>query len=78
MAHRFDHVARAGFALGADHGGAFGDAAQRLAQAAAAADEGDLEGVLGYVVDGVGRGEDFGLVDVVYAEGFEDLWGWWC
>jgi hypothetical protein len=25
------------------------------------------------VVDGVGGGEDFGLVDVVYTEGFEDL-----
>jgi hypothetical protein len=29
--------------------------------------------VLGYVVDGVGGGEDFGLIDVVYAKGFEDL-----
>jgi hypothetical protein len=30
--------------------------------------------VLGDVVDGVGGREDFGFVDVVYAEGFEDLW----
>ena len=28
------------------------------------------------VVEGIGGGEDFGLVDVVDAEGFEDLWGW--
>jgi hypothetical protein len=28
------------------------------------------------VVDGVGGGEDFGFVDVVDAEGFEDLEGW--
>jgi hypothetical protein len=29
--------------------------------------------VLGDVVNGVGGGQDFGFVDVVYAEGFEDL-----
>lgn len=73
VSHRLDDVARAGFALGADHGCAFGDAAQCLAQPAAAAHKGDLEVVLADVVDGVGGGEDFGFVDVVYAEGFEDL-----
>jgi hypothetical protein len=31
--------------------------------------------VFGDVVDGVGRGEDFGFVNVVDAEGFEDLVG---
>jgi hypothetical protein len=31
--------------------------------------------VLADVVDVVGGGQDFGFVDVVYAEGFEDLWG---
>jgi hypothetical protein len=68
-----DDVAGAGFALGADHGGALGDAAQGLAQVAAATDEGDLEGGLGDVVDVVGGGQDFGLVDVVDANGLEDL-----
>lgn len=30
-----------------------------------------------HVVDCVGWGQDFGLVDIVDAEGFEDLeWGW--
>jgi hypothetical protein len=67
MAHGFDDVASAGFAFGADHGRAFGDATQGFAEVAAPADEGDAEGVFGDVVRGVGRGEDFGFVDVVYA-----------
>jgi len=41
-----DDVAGAGFALGADHGRAFGYAAQSLAQVARAADKGSGEGVL--------------------------------
>lgn len=73
MAHSLDDVAGAGFALCADHGCTFSDAAQGFAEAAAAADEGDLEVVLADVVDCVGGGKDFRLVDVVYAEGFEDL-----
>ena len=68
-----DDVAGAGFALGADHGGAFGDAAEGFAEVARAADEGRGEGVLVDVVDFVGGGEDFGLVDEVDAEGLEDL-----
>lgn len=68
-----DDVAGTGFALGADHGGAFGDAAQGLAQVAAAADEGNLEGGLGDVVDIVGGSQDFGLVNVVDTDGLEDL-----
>lgn len=68
-----DDVAGAGLTLGADHGSALRDAAQGLAQVAAAADEGGLEVVLGDVVEVIGGGEDFGLVDVVDANGFEDL-----
>jgi hypothetical protein len=63
-----DDVAGAGFAFGADHGRAFGDAAQSFAQVARAADEGRLEGVLVDVVGLVGGGEDFRLVDEVDAE----------
>ena len=62
-----------GFALGADHGCAFGDAAKSFAEVAGAADEGCREGVLVDVVGLVGRGEDFGLVDEVDAELLEDL-----
>ena len=68
-----DHIAGAGLSLGADHGCAFGDAPQRLAQVARAADERNLEGVLVDVVGFVGRGEDFGLVDVVDAEFLQNL-----
>lgn len=68
-----DDVARAGLAFCPDHGGAFGDAAQGFAQVAAAADERDLEVRLLDVVAVVSRGEDFGFVDVVDSDGFEDL-----
>ena len=50
VAHGLDDVAGAGLALGADHGGAFVDAPERLAQVAAAAHERHLEGVLVDVV----------------------------
>lgn len=73
VAHGFNDVAGPGLAFGADHGGAFGDAAEGFAQVAAAAHEGNAEGVFLDVVGCVGWGEDFGLVYVVYAEGFEDL-----
>ena len=63
-----DDVAGAGFAFGADHGRAFGDAAEGFAEIARAADEWDFEGVLVDVVGFVGGREDFGFVDVVDAE----------
>jgi hypothetical protein len=72
VAHGLDDVAGAGLALGADHGRAFGDAAQGFAEVARAAHEGHLEIALGDVVHLVGGGEDFALVDVVDAEGFQD------
>ena len=68
-----DDVAGARFALGADHGRAFGDAAQGLAQVARAADEGRGEGVLVDVVGLVGGGEDLALVDEVDAELLQNL-----
>ncbi len=68
-----DDVSGAGFALGADHGRAFGDAAESFAQVARSADEGDGEGVLIDVVGLVGGGEHFGLVDVVDAEFLQNL-----
>src|ERR1035437_9623275 len=68
-----DYVAGAGFAFGADHAGAFRNAAESFAQIAGAADEGDLESVLVDVVSFVGGGEHFGFVDVVDAEFLENL-----
>lgn len=73
VADGFNHVAGAGLALCADHGGAFADTAEGFAEVAAAADEGALEGVLFNVVGVVRGGEDFGLVNVIYANCLEDL-----
>jgi hypothetical protein len=67
VADSFDDVAGSSFTFCADHGCAFRDAAKGFAEAPAAAHKGDAEGVLGDVVDGVGGGEDFGFVNVVYA-----------
>ena len=73
VTHGFYDISRTGFAFGADHGGAFGDAAEGFAEVAAAAYEGHGKGVLFDVVVGIGWSEDFGFVDVVDTEGFEDL-----
>lgn len=72
--HGLDDISGAGFTLGADHGGTLGDATEGLAEVAAAAHEGNLVAVLGDVVDIVGGGQDFGLVNVVDANGLKDLW----
>jgi len=48
--HRMHHVASAGFALGADHGRAFGDAAESFSQVARATHKRRGEGVLVDVV----------------------------
>lgn len=68
-----DDITGTSLTLSADHSGALGDAAQGLAEVAATADEGDLVAVLGDVVNIVGGGEDLGFVDVVNANGFQDL-----
>ena len=68
-----DNVAGAGFALGADHGCAFCDAAEGFTEVARAADEGRGEGMLVDVVGLVGGGEDLGLVDEVDADLLQDL-----
>ncbi len=73
MADGVDDVSGAGLALGADERCSFGDAAESFAEVLGTADEGGLEGVLVDVVELVSGGEDFGLVDKVYGEGFEDL-----
>ena len=73
MANGLDHVARARLALGADHRGALGDAAQRLAQVTGTADKRDVKLGLVDVVDIVGGGENLGLIDVVDLDGLKDL-----
>ena len=71
--HGFDDVARSGFALGANHGRAFGDAPQRFAQIARAADERHLEVVLPDVIFLVGGRENFALVDEIHFQSLEHL-----
>jgi len=68
-----NNISSSGFTLCADHGGAFANTTEGFTKVAAAADEGNTEGVLLDVVGMVGWGEDFGFVNVVYADGFEDL-----
>ena len=61
-----------GFALGADHGRAFGDAAQRFAQIARAAHERHLEVALVDVVLFIGGRQHFAFVDVVHFQRFQN------
>jgi hypothetical protein len=73
VAHGLNDIARARFALGANHRCAFGDTPKSFTEIAGAADEWHLEAVLPDVVLFVGGSEDFALVDVVHFERFEDL-----
>ena len=73
MSDGFDNISSSSFTLCADHSSAFADTTEGLAEVAAAADEGNAKRVLLDMVGVVGRGEDFRFVDVVYANGFEDL-----
>src|SRR5258705_14002410 len=73
VADCLDDVAGAGLALRTDHGRSFADAPERLAQIAAAADEGDAEGELVDVEVLVRGRQHLGLVDVVDRESFQDL-----
>ena len=59
--------------LGAEHGGALGDAAECLPKVAAPADEGHGELVLVDVVLLVGHGQHLALVNVVHLQRLEDL-----
>lgn len=73
VAYSTDDVARARLALGADHRGALGNTAQRLAQIAGAADKRHVKLGLVDVIDVIGRGENLGLIDVVDLDGLKDL-----
>jgi len=73
VADSFDDVTSSGLTFRADHGRAFADATEGFAEVATAADKGDAETVFLNVMGVVSWGEDFGLVDVVYAYCFKDL-----
>ncbi len=72
MPHGFDDVARTRLALGTNHRRAFGNAPQGFAEIARAAHKRHLEVPLIDVVLFIGRCQDFALVDIIDAEGFED------
>src|SRR5437899_8332288 len=71
VTNRFHHVAGTGFALGANHGRAFGDAADGFAEIAGAANEGHAVVVLPDVIFFIGGREHFGLVDEIDFERLE-------
>src|SRR5208282_4465894 len=73
VADGFDDVAGAGFTLGANHGGAFGDAADSFTKIAGATDERHAVIVLPDVIFLVGGSEDFTFVDEVDLEGLENF-----
>ena len=72
MTHSLDDVAGARLALGADHGRALGDAAQRFAEVLRAAHERHVELVLVDVVHVVGGAQNLGFVDVVDFDGLQN------
>src|SRR4030095_8482352 len=73
MSDGLDDVAGAGLALRPDHGGTLGDAPERLAQIASAAEKRACEGPFVDVLVLVRRRENFALVDVIDAERLQDL-----
>ena len=70
---RVGNVAGTSFTLGANHCCTFGNATERFTQVGCTADEGNGEVPLVDVVGVIGRGENLGFVDVVDAEGLQDL-----
>lgn len=73
MTYGLDDIARSGFSLCANEGGAFGDPAEGLAEVSRTADKGDFEAVFIDMVLLVRGREDLGFVDIIYADGLEDL-----
>ena len=73
VTHGLNDVARTRLTLGANHRGAFGNTAQRLAQITGAADKRHVKLGLVDVIDVIGRGENLGLIDVVDLDGLQDL-----
>jgi hypothetical protein len=70
--HRLGNVTGPGLALGADHGRAFGDTPQRLAEIPAPADKRHLEAPFVDVVEIIGRSQYFGFIDKVYLQSFQN------
>ena len=73
MTNGLNHVAGSRFPLGTNHGSTFIDSSQGLAQISCAAYERNLEISLVDVVNIIGGGQHFRLIDVVDFDGFQKL-----
>src|ERR1700722_19238235 len=73
MLHCVNHVAGTSFTLGTNHGCAFGDPTESLAEIPRAANKGCIESVLINMVSFVCRGKDLAFVDEVDPELLQDL-----
>ncbi len=73
VSHRFHDVAGTGLTFGADHGRAFGDAAEGFPQIPAAAYKRHFELVLVDVILLIGGREHLALVDKIHSQGFQNL-----
>lgn len=74
MTDSLNNVASSCLSLCPYHGSALANTAESLAQVPAAADEWNGERVLLHMVGVVGWSEDLGLVDIVNADSFENLY----
>src|SRR5216683_2522467 len=71
--HRLYYIARAGFALGANHRRAFRHAAQRFTQIARATNERHAEIMLPDVILFIGGSQNFAFVDKIHFKCLQDL-----
>lgn len=73
VAHSLDNVSCTSLTLCTDEGSTFRDAAESLAEVPGTTDEGNFESMLVNVMLLICRGQDFRLVDVIDANGLQDL-----
>lgn len=73
VAHGLDNVASAGFTLGADESGTFGDPTESFAQILRTANKRNLVCVLVNVMFIIRGCENLRLVDVIDSDGLQDL-----
>jgi len=73
VTYGFHHISGACLAFGANHGGAFAYAAQCLTKITTTTYKGYLKGVFVDVMRFVSRGKHFRFVDIIHADGFQNL-----
>ena len=73
VTHSLNDIARTRLTLGANHRGALGNTAQRLAQVFGSTDKGHVKLGLVDMIDVIGRTQHLALVDIVNLNGLQDL-----